>query len=381
MRTILQRILVSQSWQLSVLLIAWILTQLVLGLNLGIRPELESLKYIREARNLLETGSFSAPRFMFYGFTSSIIAIGFKTGLGFPLVVALQLLWNLAASISLFYALGKIEKIKGAALITTLILVFCIPYQTWNFYLYTESFFYSNTLLFFAACTYFQKHISTKGILAQFVALSMAIFSRPLGILLLPCWLFFLMMQIPSRKGRNWFIIALLSGGLISTFVINTILSTISDWSVLRPFAEGHIICDMPGSQSIDLSSIDKGTPLEQLWEYVTTYPGHLISLASKRLSAFFLLARPYYSSLHNAVLLLLVVLLYIPPILQLFKTKTWSSLTYLSCAIIAVFTITVALQCDDYHNRFHNTLIPVWLTVGLFGQINGSKKLLSKVS
>ncbi|RPD50729.1 hypothetical protein [Paracnuella aquatica] len=376
MKNLLQRIPNSSGKQLILLLAVWMLIQIAVGFTLGIRPNLESLKYIREANNLLETGSFSAPRFIFYGFTTFVIAIGFKIGVGFPFVVALQLLWNLAALICWFFALSKTEKTKGAAFITALVLMFCIPYQTWNFYLYTESFFYSNTLLFFAACIHFQKRLTTSGIILQLFVLAFAIVSRPLGILLLPCWLLYIMIQIQSKRGRALFTIALATGGGISLFIINTILSTISDWSVLRPFAEGHVICDMPGNKTLDLGGISKGAPLIQLCTYLLNYPGHFIILASERIFAFFFLIRSYYSNAHNFFLIFMSLILYIPLIPQLVKRKMHDPTFYLSFVITIFFATTIAFQCDDYHNRFYLTLVPMLLHVGLFRAINSTKPI-----
>ena len=138
-----------QQTQLCILFFSWIIVQSFLYTYYGIKPILESEKYIGAAKYLIANGHLPQLRYSFYLTTTLLIAFCTKLGLGFAGVVALQLILNFLATFLFFKALFKLQTHSYSALCTTLLLIFNIPYQTWNFYLYTESVFYSFVLLFF----------------------------------------------------------------------------------------------------------------------------------------------------------------------------------------------------------------------------------------
>lgn len=360
--------LTSKRNQIILLLIIWATVQLYLYFSTGIQPVLESLKYIGAAEHLLNTGSLPEKRYFFYLTTTLTIAACLKTGVGFTGVVIIQLLFNLLASLSFYNALHRLQNQSMSAFITTLLLLLCLPYQIWNFYLYTESLFYSFTLLFFSSCL--RQHLKISLIALQFMLLSLAVLSRPLGILLLPCWTLFLIAQAP-KKIRLYLFGALLLTGIVVIFVVNLILGNISDWQVLKPAEYHYIICDIPTGITLLPDTIKSQPPLSQLFLYIKSYPAQFLSLALKRLNAFFFLTRPYYSPLHNVYLVFFCATLYIPIFfyLCLIITKKFNNIKgiYISLLIILFFSLAICLQCDDYHNRFHHALIPVFLFLGSF--------------
>jgi hypothetical protein len=276
---------------------------------------------------------------------------------------------NVLSVIFFFKALSRIQKNRHTAFITALLLVACIPYHLWNVYLYTESIFYSFTLLFFSACLYFQK-LSISKILLQGFFLCGAILSRPLGVLLLPCWIIYLIVTVEDKKIRTGLYLISLGSAVIFSLITNTILQHIQGWEILQPAEKGYIICDVPSTDAMDLGKFKNRAPLLQVSSYILQHPMHFAELAAKRLKAFLLLTREYYSNIHNLGLLLLAGILYIPFIANIFLGKLtihqrpgW----LLSIALVSFFSIAIMVQCDDYHNRFHHALIPVFLYAGIF--------------
>jgi hypothetical protein len=112
-------------------------------------------------------------------------------------------------------------------------------------------------------------------------------------------------------------------------------------------------------------STLDSSSHQNQLYRllhYVANNFSHFSTLALVRLKYFFLNTRDYYSNLHNVYLLVNLFLFYGCIILGIKRiTKTFSkSLLVFVFSTIFFFAMAVAFQCDDYHNRFFMTLMPL---------------------
>ena len=345
----------------------WVATQTGLFFFFGINSDLESLKYIRAAENLLQNGHFPEVRYFFYLTTTLVIALGLKTGAGFTGVVIIQLIINFIATFRFYFALKHLEKKRFSAFITTLLLVTFFPYQAWNYYLFTESLFYSSALLFFASCLMYTT-ITRKAIAVQLLFLVLTIISRPLGIVFLPCWILF----IARKQKINFalFLTLFVSAAVVAVVVCNIILGNIGDWEILKPAEYGYIICDIPSRAYMSLSPFKQHSPLLQLWLFVINYPSYFLQLTVDRLQAFFFLIRSYYSASHNLYLAAYAAIFLAPAVVNLFlyRKKIFTTATsLLSFLIVAAFSTAIMLQCDDYHNRFHHAIIPVFLYCGAF--------------
>lgn len=354
--------------QLLLLLFSWVLIQSLLYSHHGIQPILESLKYINAAQYLIENGHLPELRYFFYLTTTLVIAFFTKTGLGFAGVIWFQLLLNAIATLQFYKALCTLQTKPYSAFAATLLLILCIPFQSWNFYLYTESLFYSCILLFFSHCIR-SKQLSFTSVFTQAVLLLLVIVSRPLGILFLPCWIIYVIGKA-NNKWKVVLITASVASLALFVFIANLILGNISDWPILTSAENNEIICDMPVGDKMNLEAFKNKPPLAQLFSYIYAHPLHFGRLAVQRLFRFFFLVRPYYSLLHNAALIGLCFILYTPLLIGVFtfRKRFFSSTAVFLVSIILLFCIAVALQCDDYHNRFHHAIIPVFLYCGIFG-------------
>jgi hypothetical protein len=192
------------------------------------------------------------------------------------------------------------------------------------------------------------------------------VISRPLGILLVFPTLLFIFMKLP-KKQKIYFSIAVISSVLLFNYIVQTVFTTTSDWNLRKTIEEADIICNIPGPRSGEnLNLSNHPNQLYQLLYYVTHNFSHFADLALIRLKFFYTMVRDYYSTFHNLYLILYLIMIYgsillgikkiirfLPPALGLFIFST-----------IALFTITIALQCDDYHNRFFLTLMPFFFTL-----------------
>lgn len=145
-------------------------------------------------------------------------------------------------------------------------------------------------------------------------------------------------------------------------FLANRIFTGGEDMNLMLPFIEEQIICFIPGfpggNPSLDL--IHTGSPLSQLLYYILHNPGHFLRLSTLKILNFFVLSRPYYSILHNAYLLSLMIpvyLLAITGVTELWK-RTGVYKFYLFPLLIA-YPIGATLQCNDAHSRFSMAVMP----------------------
>jgi hypothetical protein len=154
-------------------------------------------------------------------------------------------------------------------------------------------------------------------------------------------------------------------------WVVQVVFTTTPDWNMQRAFLEENIICDMPVTVSnSQLEVSDHPNQLYRLFFYITHNFSHFSGLALTRLKYFFLNTRPYYSSLHNAYLLIILFLIYACILIGIRNIKRLlpvSLLTFIF-SVIFFFALAIAFQCDDYHNRFFLTLMPLLTVLAVAG-------------
>lgn len=343
-----------------IVLFLWLFFQFAWYLYLGVEFGLESIKYIDEAGYVLEHQRFSQFRFLFYCSTIFIIALAKLLQLGLHGALLIIIVINLLSYLVFFKALKTFFSARLPAFLVIGILLSFWPYQSWTLFLFTESMFYSMVLLLLSHLLLYRQ-LTVKFILIGCMLLFLVIISRPLGILFVLPFLLFIFFKL-SRKNRIYFLLTGVLFAALLNFVIQVVFTTTSDWSMTRTMKEESIICDIiraDATQKLDLTR--HPNQFYQLYYYVTHNFSHFTGLALIRLKYFFLLIRDYYSASHNAFLIAYLVLLYGSLLFRFRKiVQTFSrSLNWFLFSTIFLFAAAIALQCDDYHNRFFLTLMP----------------------
>ena len=148
---------------------------------------------------------------------------------------------------------------------------------------------------------------------------------------------------------------------------MQVVFTTTPDWNMTRALTEDSIICDMPRANAASqLDLIQHPNQFYQLFYYVTHNFTHFAGLALIRLKYFFGLTRTYYSTFHNLYLVGYLVFFYgcillgIRRIIRVLPT----GINWFIFSSVFIFAATIALQCDDYHNRFFLTLTPFLVTM-----------------
>jgi len=341
----------------------WLISTLVyLNLN-GIVTNLEAGKYIEEAKRFINSGSFSSPRFYFYAVTLFIIVFAIKLKIGMIGAFIIQALLNLIAYLLFYKALSKVFKGHFTPLLIILYLLIFNPYQSWVVFLYTESAFFSAILILLSTLILYKPN-NLKVVALIGLALVFTIVSRPLGILFgVGVYSYFFYHATKRWKiilGACSFIMV-----LTGYFLINIVFNNITDWRITQAFEQESIICDLPSAlpyKKLDLAAT--GSPVYQLWYYLSHNFSHFLHFAGVKIQYFFLMTRNYYSKGHNFFLLFNVIPLYILAIGSFFIKQQYFNkgfAAFMVCSVL-LFTVAIIFQCDDYHSRFILSIYPLFV-------------------
>jgi len=343
-----------------IVILLWLLFQIAWYLYLGVQFGLEGVKYIDEAQFIIENHHLSQFRYLFYLPTIAIIAMIKLLDLGLYAAVFIIMLINLLCYLYFFKSLKFFFLNRIPAFYTIGILLSFWPYQSWSLFLFTECFFYSVVLILFGLLLRFQT-LDIRFLLKTSIILLLVMISRPFGILFIFPVLLFVFFKL-SKRLRIYAVIAFLLFLLVLNFVMQIVFTTTPDWNMTRALTEDSIICDMPRANSAaQLDLIHHPNQFYQLFYYVTHNFSHFAALAVIRLKYFFALVRDYYSPAHNIFLIAYLALFYGSLIFGIRRVLRFLpvSVSVFLFASIGCFAATIALQCDDYHNRFFLTLTP----------------------
>lgn len=342
----------------AVLATAWLLMHGILLWQYGVVTSYEATKYVSEADHLLKTGSYSSNNFLFYSTQILLIAASKSLHTGYGGVVAVQLLLN-AVSTYCFYK--TIERLTGRAAVAfffTMALVWMFYYQLYNVYLFTESLYFSFSIIFFHRLIQVKKLAPSKW--AELILLlALLYFTRPVGIFFVPATFVFLVLRFYRKKALKIFLVAgvLLLAGFV--LLLNYGMSSGGEFNFILPYTEKQVICSLPsGKKSVQIPV--KQNSVQGLFYLVVHYPKLFITLFCKRTYTFFSLIRPYYSFAHNVFAAWVFYTLYLfafDGIKKHFRARM-PEIAF-AASLIFFTALTVGLTCDESYNRFLYAILP----------------------
>jgi len=350
-----------------IILLVWIIVQAVLIWKNGIVADGESEKYLSQARLLITEGHLSNRSYMMYLTQILLIAAAIKTGLGFLAVVFVQLLLSLVATITYLRFTKQLLSSETLAIIGTLMLLLNIPLQEFNSFLQTESVFYSLGII--TTCFVLkQASFNLKKLAVVILCLLLLSITRPTGILFMPPVLLYIFFRFLSAISFTRKLIIVGVGATIFVFVLNSALGSGGGLDFMLPYRDERIICGVPTLPGfIKINETSNGNSVFGLVYYVFHNFGQFSRLAWLRSLAFFGLTRTYYSSFHNAYLVVYFYLIYFLLIMSLrFWMKTSPYILFYFLLLTLMSWGAVILSCDDWHNRFFLTLSPYFILLGL---------------
>lgn len=357
--------------------IFWMIIQTTILIANGINVSGEGERVIREANNLQTLGHFSSPAFyMYFTEIALVFILHLKLGLSYSFIVFIQLILNFTALTCFYKFMCSLYQSKKIALIGAVLLICCFPYQIYNFYLYTESIFFSLVIIF--SCKLLkERSFKIKSVLILIALLLLIMFTRPTAIFVLGATCVYLYFFFSKRVQLFWRIFIFLSLCTGSLLLLNFLVVESSSSSVrgdfgidiLEPFRYEHIICGVPTvTNEAAIKTIKNSNSLNGLLYYLIHNFKQFSRLALLKTKVFFGLQRTYYSTIHNIFLAVYFYPIYICFLLAIFKIKKKTPIAFsYFIALILFFWICVMCSCDEWHNRFFITLTPFWILGALY--------------
>lgn len=348
------------------LLLTWLIIQALLFLQNGVVTNLEATKYINEAKHLIATGKMSTNNYYLYSVEILLIASAFKLNLSFIYIIIVQWGLNLMATFS-FYTLGKsILKEDRYAQAATLLLIVSIPYQSYNTFLFTESIFFSLTIIYTNYLLRIEKFSIKHGI---FILLFLVLLSvtRPTGILFFGATAFYLYIKYLNHWSILKKLAILMPAMLLFFLTINSMVQSGGELNLMLPFIRENIICGVNQATGANIVLLENDNSLIGLLYYIFHNPMHFLKLATIKTFSFFSNIRGHYSLLHNILILLFYVPLYLMAVAFLLrKKKKRNPANLFLYSIIFLFWFTTILTCDDWHGRWFLTISPFFYLVAM---------------
>ena len=365
----------SQKQQLILLLFLWAVVQGLLIRQYGIVTNLEATKYIDEANHLLQFGSLSTNNYYLYSTEILLIATVIKLHLGFSVIVVVQLLLNLLATI-MFYKLSFFSlKKRLLATAATMFFIINIPYQLYTGYLFTESIFYSLSIIYSSYVLRLQK-LDLKNWFFILLFAALLSITRPTGILFFVSTLLYIFFRFLYNIRLLYKIILISVSLVVCLMVINTMLQAGGSFDFMLPFKKENIICGVNTVDNADIKTIEKGNSIQGIVYYILNNKEQFLRLAGLKTLAFFGMLRTYFSLFHNILLALFFYPFYILSFIGLWKKiKQQETCLIYIISIILLSWFTTLLTCDDWHNRFILTISPFLFLLG-FAAFNGKASL-----
>jgi hypothetical protein len=349
------------------LLLLWLLLNGFFILHRGIYLEGESAKYIEQARLLLATGAPETPNYWLYSVQIFLVAFCLKFHLSFYFAVAIQLLFNLIATTFFYHTLQYIFGDKRTAFVGTLLLLADYYYQEFNTFLYTESLFYSFTLIL--SCYLFHiRQLTIKKLLIVIGMLIIICLTRPTGLLFVPPAFLYLLLVLFQKMATGKKIALLCTIGIVFLFLLNIALGSGGELDIMLPFRDEMIICGVPTlPHGLPIKTAANGNSLYGLLYYILHNTPQFIKMGWWRTRAFLGLCRTYFSLAHNVYLVLFFYSLHLLVLLSLgyWLKRHITILCYLLSAF-ALTWLTVSLTCDDWHNRFYLNISPFLIILAM---------------
>lgn len=342
------------------LVMVWLAMQLFFLVRFGIVTNGEATKYIFEANHFLETGQYSSNNFLFYSVQIMLIAFCMKIHIGYWFIVFIQILLNGLSVICFYKIIQGLTERKWLSIVGTFYFVGLYYYHLYNTYLYTESLFFSFSVIY-TYVLFSLKRLNTLSIAKIIFSLALLYFTRPTGIFFLPATFLFIVLKFFPKRALRIFAIGGVAGALLFFLLLNYSLGSGGEFDFLLPYIDEVIICGVPTSAiphkfiiPVEMNSV------QGLFYFITHYTDLFFKLSWRRLSAFFGVSRNFYSLFHNIYIsayfyiVYILIIINIRYLFQRMRAQAWFLLTN-----ILLMTVTVMLSCDEWSNRFILSIFP----------------------
>ena len=335
------------------LVLLWLLVNLVLLWYFGMGTGSDTEVYIRLAHAWLE-GDRPQGRLIWYSSYIALLAIVLGLGGSLWWVVAIQVLLSGVAALCLAKAVNKVTRDGLASFLAVFLYIAWVKTHQWNSLIYTESFFTSMAIISFAALVMSSRYWH---FLVSALLIGITFFIRPTGFNFLLGWLVYGLVIVPVKVSYKRLIVT-----LVTVSVLVLLNHMLEDFALIDSYARGEIIfpdVSLGVVPPVDLKQPSLAyDPLVRLAMFVWNHPMYFFELCLIKLVLFFGHVKPYFSLLHNSLIILLLYPLYYLAVIG-FRYFPSHKLKYFLFGFIMSQGMTVMLTTNDWDGRFLTPILP----------------------
>jgi len=349
----------------------WAIMQFWLFYTGGIRPAGDTGRYIGAAEVLLSGHLPTSGKAMSYLAYDAFVAIIIGLGWGQAGVIFVQVLISGVAAYILYLLAAHLYDWR-AGFVAAFLYAGFPDLQKWNFYILTESLFIAAIIL---TCYVILAWKGWQRILFGGLLVLLATFLRPNGFIV-PFALSLYVLVCLWQDGKRHLVAGIIVAAVIALSVASIwIGGMLSKEHVLNHYIEGTVIWGHPESAltmpgKMPDCSLAKGSALYEIGCFAVAKPLYLIRLAGMKLFYFFLLARPYYSVPHNALVLLFLLPVYTLTIISWFRGRKEFVRWGFPAIIIFLQALVVSFTFADWDSRHLEVVLPLFFLFASGGAV-----------
>ncbi len=339
----------------------------------------DSKHYLLYSQRILEKGAlFVELHYFWYLGYVLFVTVAKSLWNDIQMIVLLQILFHAIGVAALYYSSRYLFNNRLAAWGAALLLMLWPDMLFWNFMVMTESFCTSFTCLVILLLVL---HVKKQWpMLWLLPAILLLFFIRPTGIAVLVAFGLMLasIYQLYLVKYRTALVIVglalvaglyLLINGMLDTFVL------------VENYATGEIVYlaaslpdNYPGKEMIllapqDLTIPDAGlSPVVRLLLFIVYNPWYFAKLSGMKLFYFLTHTKPYYSPIHNLLLLLVLLPLYFSTAKTIISNTIMRPLRVFLITFFVVHCVIILFTIEDWDGRFLMPLLPFVFLLGSRG-------------
>ncbi|WP_242923774.1 hypothetical protein [Pontibacter liquoris] len=363
------------------LALAWLALHTVLFSIHGVRHTSDSESYLTYAAAILDNFHFAADYRLKYAGYPTFLALLFKIGFGLKGIVVVQTLLSGIATIYFYKATRLLAGNVFAPLLATFLLIGWYDLQMYHAFILTESLYISLLLLAFYLLV---KARTVRQSLWALPLLLVVALVRPNGFIAVVAYLGYLFFgaytAAPSPRAKVILVLPVILVPLATLLLVDQYL--LQEFDIVQTYAKGEVIFGYKGllisADKQVLMPLADASPLTKLYLFVHDNPTYFFRMSGWRFFLFWGNVKPYFSVLHNLVVVVVLYPLYFFTGAAMLKGRIRLPLRAFVAFLLLQQAFITTVTSEDPIGRF---LMSVIAFVFMFGSVGLSWLLLKQAA
>lgn len=348
--------------------VAWLLSGLcaVLSLSLflhyGVLHGGDTTRFLSGADHLIRGERLVEKEGSYLGYLG-VVALIHMLGLPQGAIVILQITFAAVASAAL-YDLGRLLAGPSAGIAAAAMFALNPEIARWHLFIYTDSLYIS----FVIFAVWAVHRATTRGGITYVLGAAVVLFTallRPNGWILVPISLGYWIMRGKMPHRLRWALALIVCVGFVAVAAsVRGFRQGIESQGPTRALLEGEVVWGYDGWRvPMPVHDLPPGSDWVSAANYVIRHPFATARLATSRVAAELVHARPFYSTIHNAFAVAMVLPIYLLAVVGFARTRT-DPLARLLLTVIAGHLLIIAATFANWDGRFLLYFFPMILAL-----------------